>query len=130
MSKFTRPVMGFSSLAFGRLGLVVGSPPLVMSLSCALTTSLTLAASAYDIFGIFGLTAKQPLLSTHTADNTSSILDGSHAIRIVWVLALGNHIANGDSIGDRTRTVNECFEIASNFNRMERSKFIQIKTYI
>jgi hypothetical protein len=27
-------------------------------------TSLTLAASAYDIFGIFGLTAKQPLLST------------------------------------------------------------------
>jgi hypothetical protein len=35
-----------------------------MSLSCAFTTSLTLAASAYDIFGIFGLTAKQPLLST------------------------------------------------------------------
>jgi hypothetical protein len=35
-----------------------------MSLSCVFTTSLTLAASAYDIFGIFGLTAKQPLLST------------------------------------------------------------------
>jgi hypothetical protein len=39
---------------------------LAMSLSCAFTTSLTLAASAYDIFGIFGLTAKQPLLSTET----------------------------------------------------------------
>jgi hypothetical protein len=78
MSKFTRPVMGFSSLAFGRLGpvvaswsrLVVGSHPLAMSLSCAFTTSLTLAASAYDIFGIFGLTAKQPLLST-TAVNVT-----------------------------------------------------------
>jgi hypothetical protein len=65
--------MGFSPLAFGRLRpvvasrsrLVVGSQPLLaMSLSCASTTSLTLAASAYVIFGIFGLTAKQPLLST------------------------------------------------------------------
>jgi hypothetical protein len=72
MSTFTKPVMGFSLLAFGRLGpvvasrsrLVVGSQPLAMSLSCASTTSLTLAASAYVIFGIFGLTAKQPLLST------------------------------------------------------------------
>jgi hypothetical protein len=42
-----------------------------MSLSCAFTTSLTLAASAYDIFGIFGLTAKQPLLSTVHLDDAS-----------------------------------------------------------
>ena len=72
MSTFTKPVMGFSPLAFGRLGpvvasrlrLVVGSQLLAMSLSCASTTLRTLAASAYVIFGIFGLTAKQPLLST------------------------------------------------------------------
>jgi hypothetical protein len=37
-----------------------------MSRSWVLTTSLTLTASAYLIFGIFGLTAKQPLLSTGT----------------------------------------------------------------
>jgi hypothetical protein len=48
---FTRPTMCFSQ-------------PLAMSRSCVLTTSLTFAASAYVIFGIFGLTAKQPLLST------------------------------------------------------------------
>ena len=72
MSTFTRPVMGFSLLAFGRLGpvvasrsrLVVGSPPLAMIRSCAFTALLTLAVSAYVSFGIFGLTAKQPLLST------------------------------------------------------------------
>jgi hypothetical protein len=65
---FTRP----TTLAFGRSGpvvasrsrLVVGWQPLAMSRSCVLTTLLTLAASAYLIFGIFGLTAKQPLLST------------------------------------------------------------------
>jgi hypothetical protein len=65
---FTRP----TTLAFGRSGpvvasrsrLVVGWQPLAMSRPCVLTTSLTLAASAYLIFGIFGLTAKQPLLST------------------------------------------------------------------
>jgi hypothetical protein len=39
--------------------------PLAMSRSCVLTTPLTLAASAYLIFGIFGLTVKQPLLSTN-----------------------------------------------------------------
>ena len=69
------------------------------------------------------------MLKSHSVDNPSSILDGSHAISIVWILALGNHIANGDSIEDCTRTVNECFEIASNFNRMERCEFIQIKTF-
>jgi cytochrome-b5 reductase len=46
-----------------------------MSLSCAFTTSLTLAASAYDIFGIFGLTAKQPLLSTLNLSTCACILD-------------------------------------------------------
>ena len=69
------------------------------------------------------------MLKSHSTDNLSSILDGSHAISIVWVLALGNHIANGDSIGGCTRTVNECFEIASNFNRMVGCEFIQIKAY-
>ena len=70
------------------------------------------------------------MLKMHMADNTSSILYGSHAISIVWVLALGNHIANGDSIGDRTRSaVNECFEIVSNFNHMERCKFVQGNAY-
>jgi hypothetical protein len=67
---FTR----LTTLAFGRSGpvvasrsrLVVGWQPLAMSRSCVLTTSLTLSASAYLIFGIFGLTAKQPLLSTIT----------------------------------------------------------------
>jgi hypothetical protein len=39
------------------------------------------------------------MLKSHLTDNPNSILDGSHAISIVWVLALGNHIANGDSIG-------------------------------
>jgi hypothetical protein len=70
------------------------------------------------------------MLKTHMTDNmSSSILDGSHAISIVWVLVLGNHIANGDSIGDCTHTVNECFEIASNCNHMERCKFIPVKAY-
>ena len=67
------------------------------------------------------------VLKTHPADNTSSILDGSNAISIVWVLALGDQIANRDSIGDRTRTANECFEIASNFNLMEGCEFVQVK---
>jgi hypothetical protein len=67
------------------------------------------------------------MLKSHSTDKPSSILDGSHAIIIVWVLVLGNHIANGDSIGDCTHIVNECFEIASNFNRMERCEFIQVK---
>ena len=52
----------------------------------------------------------------------------SHAIIIVWVLALGDQIVNGDSIGDRTRTVTECFEIVSNFNLMEGCEFVQVKT--
>jgi hypothetical protein len=45
------------------------------------------------------------MLKTHTADNMSSIFDGSHAVSIVWVLALGNRIANRDSIGDHTRVL-------------------------
>ena len=60
------------------------------------------------------------MLKMHMADNTSTwILDVVVMQSAVWVLALGNHIANGDSIRDRTRTVHECFEITSNFNRME-----------
>ena len=71
------------------------------------------------------------MLKAHTADNTSSILDDRHAVSIVWVLALGNQIANGYSIGDRTRTVNECFETVSDFYhhgrwRVHPSKHIQM----
>jgi hypothetical protein len=69
------------------------------------------------------------MLKSHSTDNLSSILDDIHAISIVWVLALENQITNGDSIGDCTHTVNECFEIASNFNRMVGCEFIQIKAY-
>ena len=69
------------------------------------------------------------MLKAHTADDTSSILDGSHAVSIVWVLALGNQIANGYSIGDRTRTVNECFETASDFNPTEGGEFVQVEIY-
>jgi hypothetical protein len=67
------------------------------------------------------------MFKLHSTNNPSSILDGSHAVRIVWVFALGDHIANGDSIGDcACSTVNECSEFASYFNRMERCKFVQI----
>ena len=69
------------------------------------------------------------MFKSHWINNPSSILDGSHAVSIVWVFALGDHIANGDSIGDCARTVNECFEFASNFNRMERCKFVQVEAY-
>jgi hypothetical protein len=69
------------------------------------------------------------MFKSHSTDNPSSILDGSHAVSIVGIFALGDHIANGDSIGDCARTVNECFEFASNFNRMERCKFIQVEAY-
>ena len=68
------------------------------------------------------------MLKAHTADDTSSILDGSHAVSIVWVLALGNQIANGYSIGDRTRTVNECFETVSDCNPMEGGESVEVKT--
>jgi hypothetical protein len=56
------------------------------------------------------------MFKSHSTDNPSSILDGSHTVSIVWVFALGDHVANGDSIGDCARTVNECFESASNFD--------------
>jgi hypothetical protein len=59
------------------------------------------------------------MFKAHTADDPRSILDGSHAVSIVWVLGLGNQIANGYNIGDRTHTVDECFEAASDFNHME-----------
>jgi hypothetical protein len=84
---FTRP----TTLAFGWSGPVVASrsrlvvvlQPLAMSQSCVLTTSLTQAASAYLIFGIFGLTAKQPLLSTHRANGKqySTWVDVEHAMK-------------------------------------------------
>ena len=41
------------------------------------------------------------MFKAHTADDMRSILDGSRSVSIVWVLALGNQIANGYSIGDR-----------------------------
>ena len=70
------------------------------------------------------------MFKAHTADDTRSIFDGSHAVSIVWVLALGNQITNRYSIGDRTRTVNECFEAASDFNSLESDQFFQVETYI
>jgi hypothetical protein len=95
---FTRP----TTLAFGWSGPVVASrsrlvvvlQPLAMSQSCVLTTSLTQAASAYLIFGIFGLTAKQPLLSTHRANGKqySTWVDVEHAMKnnlSVSIMVLG-----------------------------------------
>ena len=70
------------------------------------------------------------MLKAHMTDDTRRILDGSHAVSIVWVLALGNQIANdGYSIGDRNRTVDECFEAASHFNLIEGGYFVQEETY-
>ena len=69
------------------------------------------------------------MFKAHTADDTRGILDDSHAVSIVWVLGLGNQIANGYSIGDRTRTVDECFETASDFNLMKGDEFVKVETY-
>ena len=43
------------------------------------------------------------MFKLHLTDNPSSILDGNHAVSIVWVFALGDHIANENSIGDCAR---------------------------
>ena len=59
------------------------------------------------------------MFKAHAAGDTRSILDGSHAVSIVWVFALGNQIADGFNIGDHTCTVDECFEAASDFNPVE-----------
>ena len=70
------------------------------------------------------------MFKAHTADDTRGILDESHAVSIVWVfLALGNQVANGYIIRDRTRTVEKCFETASDFNLMEGGEFVKIETY-
>jgi hypothetical protein len=79
--------MGLPPLAFGRLEsvaasqsrLVVGSQRLAMSRSCASMTPLTLAASAYVILVFFGLTAKQPLLSTLLAQIMARFLESDVA---------------------------------------------------
>ena len=59
------------------------------------------------------------MLKAHAADNTRSILNCSHTVSILWVLAIGKQIANGYSIGDRTCNVDACFEAAPDFNLME-----------
>lgn len=43
----------------------MGSPPLPMRRSCLFTAVVTLTILAYKILAFFGLTAKQPLLSTN-----------------------------------------------------------------
>ena len=69
-----------------------------MPSSHAITYRIKLCCKRYFVkVGLRILVTLYMFKAHHTADDTRGILDGGHAVCIVWVLALGDQVVNGYS---------------------------------